>query len=127
MPTQKILAATQLNPPSSGGGVSWNLISADQVAVVNNGYICNKGTLLVLTLPATSSIGDVIGVAGMNAGLWKVAQGAGQIIHFGNKNTSTGTGGYLASVLTYDTIELLCITANNEWVVTRSIGNITVV
>jgi hypothetical protein len=109
-----------------GGGITWTVITGDQTAVINNGYICNKPSLLTLTLPAAAAAGSVIRVAGMNAGLWKVAQGAGQQIHFGNKDTTSGAGGYVASVLTRDSVELLCVVANNEWQIISSVGNLTV-
>ena len=93
---------------------------------VANGYLANKGTLLTLTLPATSAVGTTIRVAGMNAGLWLIAQSAGQSVKFGNQTTTTGAGGSMASVLTYDAVELVCIVADTGWVVVSSVGNITV-
>ena len=111
----------------SGGGITWSIITADQSAVVDNGYICNKGTLLTLTLPTTAAVNTRIRLAGMNAGLWKIAQNASQKIHFGNVTTTTGTGGYLASVHARDAVELICVVADLEWNVISSIGNITVV
>jgi hypothetical protein len=108
------------------GGIPWSIITADQAAAVGNGYVCNKGTLLTLTLPAVAAVGSVIRVAGMNAGLWKIAQNASGQIHFGNQDTTSGVGGYLASVLARDAVELVCVVANNEWNVVGSIGNITV-
>lgn len=113
--------------PTGGGGVTWTATTVDATMVVNNGYLANKGTLLTMTLPATSAVGTIIRISGMNAGLWKIAQAASQVIKFGNQTTTTGTGGYLASVLTYDTIELVCIVANTTWMVVNSIGNITVI
>ncbi len=113
--------------PSSS--FTWSVITADQNADVNNGYICNKAGLLTLTLPTTSAIGDIIEVTGMNTALgWKIAQNANQIIHFGNVNTTTGVGGSLASTLTYDGVRIVCNVANLEWIVIPGTqGNITVV
>lgn len=108
------------------GGITWSAITADQTATVNNGYLANKGTLLTLTLPTTSAVGTTVRIAGMNAGLWKVAQAAGQYIKYGNQATTVGVTGSLASVLTYDAVEIICIVADTGWVVTSSIGNITV-
>jgi hypothetical protein len=95
--------------------------------VVNKGVIANRGTLVTLTLPTTAEVGDTIEVAGKGAGLWKIAQNAGQTCHFGNSDTTTGVGGSLAATLQYDCIKLICITADTEFVVTHSVGNITVV
>lgn len=111
-----------------GSGFTWSVITADQSAAVNNGYICNKGTLLVLTLPTTAAVGSTIRVAGMNTGLWKIAQpNSGSKIHFGSRVTTTGTGGYLESTNRNDAIELVCIVANDEWTAISSVGNITIV
>lgn len=107
---------------------TWSVITADQSAAVNNGYICNKGSLLTLTLPTTSAVGNIIEVTGMNTALgWKIAQNANQVIHFGNSNTTTGASGSLASTLTYDSIRIVCNVANLEWIVLSAQGNITVV
>lgn len=110
----------------AGGGLPWSIVTVNANFTVNTGVLANKGTLLTMTLPTTAAVGDVIRIAGMNAGLWKIAQNAAGIIHFGNQNTTTGTGGSLASTLTYDAVELVCSVANNEWVVISSIGNITI-
>jgi len=110
----------------AGGGISWSEVTANTTMAVGTGSLANKATLLTLTLPATSAVGETVRVAGMNAGLWKVAQAANQYIKFGNQNTTTGTGGSLASVSTYDAVELVCIEANVGWVVVSSQGNITV-
>lgn len=112
---------------SAGSSFTWTVTTVNANMAVANGYLANKGTLLTMTLPATAAVGDIVEIAGMNAGLWKIAQNASGIIHFGNQNTTTGVGGSLASTATYDAVKLVCIVANNEWVVTSSIGTITVV
>ena len=107
--------------------LAFSVITADQTAAINTGYIANKGTLLTLTLPTTAAVGSVIRVSGMNAGLWKIAQNASGIIHFGKTDTTTGVGGYISSTLARDAVELVCCVANNEWNVISSVGNITIV
>src|SRR5215470_2549045 len=65
---------------AAGGGFTWSVITADQTAAVNNGYICNKSGLLTLTLPTTAAAGTLIEVTGMNTNLgWKIAQNASQV------------------------------------------------
>ena len=93
----------------------------------DNGYIANNASLVTMTLPVTCSVGDRIHVAGLGAGGWKIAQNASQVIHFGSSDTTTGTGGSLASTHRYDVIELLCVVTNNEYLVLSAQGNITVV
>jgi len=107
--------------------LAFSVITADQTAAINTGYIANKGTLLTITLPTTAAVGSVIRVSGMNAGLWKIAQNASGIIHFGKTDTTTGVGGYISSTLARDAVELVCCVANNEWNVISSVGNITIV
>jgi len=94
---------------------------------VNVGYIANNAGLVTLTLPTTSALGSVIEVVGKGAGGWRIAQNASGIIHFGNINTTTGTGGYLQSTLTYDAIRIVCTVADTEWTVLSVQGNITVI
>lgn len=93
---------------------------------VGNGYIANAAGSVGLTLPVTASAGDMIRIAGKGAGGWNIVQGAGQTIHFGNVDTTTGAGGSLASTDPNDCLELLCIVADT-WEVLSSIGNITIV
>lgn len=110
------------------GSFQWAVISADQTAAVNHGYICNKAGTLALLLPATSSVGDVIKVTGMNTALgWSITQGAGQVIHFGTSTTTVGALGSLSSSNIYDSVELVCNAVNTSWIVLNSVGNITVV
>ena len=109
-------------------GYIWNEITGTtQTMAVESGYIANNAALVTLTLPSTASIGDSVAVAGKGAGGWKIAQNAGQVIRAGSSSTTVGVTGYLQSTNQYDSIELLCITANTDWVVlTGPQGNITV-
>jgi hypothetical protein len=111
-----------------GGGITWNTVSGtSQSAAVNNGYITNNASLVTITLPSTASVGDIVEVAGKGAGGWTIAQNSGQVIHMDGVDSTTGTGGSLASTIRYDAVRLLCITANTDWLVLSGIGNLTVV
>lgn len=113
---------------SGAASFTWSVITVDQTAVVNNGYICNKAGTLALLLPAASVVGDLLEVTGINTALgWQVTQGAGQQIFFGNTNTTAGAGGSLTSSATRDSIRMVCVVANLTWQVLSSVGNITVV
>lgn len=108
--------------------VTWNEVTATSASMaVSNGYVANNAGVVTLTLPATAAFGDMIRVAGKGAGGWLIAQNAGQTIHFGSVDTTTGAGGSLASTLQYDVVELLCITQDTDFLVTNSVGNITYV
>lgn len=111
----------------AGSTFVWNEITtSSQQMQAANGYIANNASRVVLTLPATSSVGDEISVTGKGAGGWIIAQNAGQVIHFGTDNTTSGTGGSLASQNVFDGVNLVCITANSDWNVLTAQGNLTV-
>jgi len=93
---------------------------------VNSDYIANNAALVTLTLPAAAAVGDIISVVGKGAGGWLVAQNAGQTIHKAGASTTTGVGGSIASTAQYDSVEMVCITANTDFVVRSSEGTITV-
>jgi len=108
--------------------VTWNTVAGTSASMaVDNGYIANNGALVTLTLPAVAAVGDQIRVTGKGAGGWLIAQNAGQTIYFGTSTTTTGAGGSLASTAQRDGVELVCVTANNDFNVISAIGNLTVV
>ena len=90
---------------------------------VNTGFIANKPTTrTVLTLPATAAVGEIVEVIGKGASGWEVAQNAGQQIHFGIIDTTSGTGGKIQSADRNDVVKIMCLTANTEWSIIHSIG-----
>lgn len=108
--------------------VSWTEVTGtSQSMAVTKGYIANNAGLVTLTLPDTAAVGSIVAVVGQGAGGWKIAQNASEVIHFGSVNTTTGTGGSLASTNRYDCVELICTVANTEWVERNSVGTITIV
>lgn len=110
------------------GGMTWNeVVGVASGMTADNGYIANNAALVTLTLPAVIPLGCRVRITGKGAGGWLIAQNAGQSINFGILTTTPGVGGSLASTKTFDSIELLCITANTQFVVLSSIGNTTVV
>lgn len=112
----------------TSGGFAWTEVTGTTQAMAdNNGYIANNAGLVTLTLPAVAAIGDTVMVTGKGAGGWRVAQNAGQQIFFGTASTTIGAGGSLDSTQRRDTVELVCITANTEWNVIDSVGNLTVI
>jgi hypothetical protein len=103
----------------------WTEVTAASVnAAVQNGYILNNAGLLTVNLPGTCAVGDEIRLAGKGAGLYVVDAPAGDTIHYGNQDTSSG--GTLTATNRYDSIHLLCTAANSEWTVLNSVGNFTV-
>lgn len=107
--------------------VAWLNETQDTVLVSNYGYVADSGTLLTFTLPATASFGDIIKIQGFGVGGWKIAQNSGQSIVFGNRQTTTGTSGYLASTNANDSLTLICVSENLIWEVREPLGSITYV
>jgi hypothetical protein len=121
-------AAGSITIASTGGGLAWTDVAGiAQAMAVNSGYTANNAGLVTLTLPASAVYGSVFKVVGKGAGGWKIAQNAGQTIHFGSINTTAGAGGSLASTFRYDAIELVTTAADTDFTVQSSIGNITYV
>jgi hypothetical protein len=100
---------------SSGSGVGWNEVTTDTMTVSNAGYTTNSASLIHLTLPATSSYGDVIFVAGLGSGGWQITQGVGQSIIYGNVSSTVGSGGSMQSTNQYDCVHLYCAVPNLTW------------
>lgn len=112
----------------AASGITWTEVTGtSQTAAINNGYITNNAGLVTVTIPTTAPVGSIVRIAGKGAGGWKLAQNASEIIHFDGIDTTTGTGGSLASTVRYDAVEIVCIVADTEWVVISSIGNLTIV
>lgn len=125
---QALVVNSGLPAWASQSALSWSVVNgASQAAAINSGYIVNSATLSTITLPATAAIGSIIKIVGVGAGGWRVAQAAGQQIHFGNISNTAGTGGQLNSTHQRDCIRMCCIVADTTWQVTSSIGNIDVI
>lgn len=97
--------------------MTFTIVTANTTLAVDNGYITNSASKLDMTLPAVCAAGKRFRVAGRGTGGWKVKQNAGQVIHVNNVDTTTGTGGSVESNHRYDSLELLCILADTEFVV----------
>jgi hypothetical protein len=111
--------------PSTGAILNWIPVSTSQTMKTATGYIATSGTL-VLTLPVSSSVGQLLSVSLEGATSWQIAQNAGQQIRMGNTLTTSGTGGSLSSTAQGDTVTLVCSVSSTNWFVWSSQGNITV-
>jgi hypothetical protein len=119
-------AAGTINISGTGSGIGWTEVTGTtQSMSADAGYVASNAGLVTMTLPNLAAFGTVINVQGKGAGGWKIAQNAGQTIHFGNVDTTTGATGYLASTNRYDSIQLLCITANTDWAIMTTQGVVT--
>ncbi len=111
-----------------GGGLTWSVVTVNTTFTVNTGTIANKAGTLAMALPATSAVGDMLSITGINTATgWQITQASGQQIFFGNQNTTSGATGTLTSSAIRDGLTMVCVVANTTWNVISSIGNITVV
>lgn len=121
-------AGSTVTITATGTGFTWNEITGTSAAlVINNGYIANNAALITFTLPVTAAQGDTIQIVGKGAGLYTIAQNAGQVINFNASSTSSGIPGSLTSIEQFASLELVCTTTNTRWTALDSVGNFTVV
>ena len=113
----------------TGAGQAWAVITGSGTLVVDTGYVCvSPGGALVLTLPVTSSVGNVIEITLDGATSFQIAQNAGQSIRVGNQVTTVGVGGSLTTLKQGDSIRLVCSVANNRWnAMPGTMGSFTII
>lgn len=114
--------------PYPGGVIAWTDVGGtSQAMAANNGYTANNLSLVTFTLPASCGYGKIFRIVGKGLGLWRIAQNAGQTMHFGNLDTTTGASGYIESTQQYDAIELLCTVEDTDFtVINGPQGDLTV-
>ncbi len=70
---------------TGAGTFKWQtVLGTTQQAENNTGYFATNSSLVTITLPVTSNVGDVLRVSGSGLGGWKIAQNSGQTILAGN-------------------------------------------
>lgn len=100
---------------------------ATAVMVPFKAYRPTNASLTTFTLPASCPEGAVISIEGMGAGGWAIAQGAGQMIVYGDLSTTAGVAGKVSSLHERDVIKLRCIAADTTYQVISSIGNLDII
>jgi hypothetical protein len=113
----------------TGSGIGWTEVTGTtQAMTADSGYVSSNAGLVTLTLPTTSAFGTAISLVGKGAGGWRIAQNASQIVQVGNLASTTGVGGSVSSTNRFDSIDLICTTANTIWTtVGGTQGNLTIV
>lgn len=112
------VGANSITISGTGSGIGWNeIVASPQAMTADTGYVANTGGLLTFTLPVTAAFGTAIDLIGKGAGGWLIAQNAGQNIQVGNVSSTVGVGGSVASTNQYDSISLICTTADTTWTV----------
>jgi hypothetical protein len=107
---------------SRGSISAWEVITIDTNLTVNHGYITDGASQITYTLPTTADEGDLFKIVGKSTSGWRIDQNVGQTIYMGDVSTTTGTSGYINSTNGKDCIELVCVTADSDFVVSSSIG-----
>lgn len=108
--------ANSITISGTGSGIGWTEVpGTSQAMTADNGYVANNGGLVTLTLPVTAAFGTAINVMGKGAGGWIIAQNGGQNIQIGSVSSSVGAGGSVASTNRFDSISLICTTADTTW------------
>jgi len=115
-----VLTANSGAPPSwqpnSSGGLEWiEAPSASFTATVNTGYYTKGGTPIEMLLPEIAAAGTVIGIVGGGIG-WSIKPNAAQLIYVLDAVSATYPTGAVNSTSSFDAVELLCVTANTDWV-----------
>ncbi len=119
--------STGINISTGTGGIQYPGQSGNSGTFTMKAGLYNQvvgASLATATLPTTASIGQIFRIIGnlTAPGSWKIAQNAGQTIYSTAANTTTGTGGSLSANGIYDCIELVCTTANTDFVIVNSYG-----
>lgn len=119
-------ASNSITVASTGvGSMVWNDVAGTtQAAAVNQGYIISNASLTTVTLPATAAEGSTFAIAGKGAAGWVLQANTGQVINYGSSPTSSA--GSLASTNQWDSVTIVCVTANTTFSVIASQGILTV-
>jgi len=117
-----------LTVSATGAAFNWvEVTTTSQMMAVQTGYITNNAAAVTCTLPTSANIGDLVEIVGKGAGGFIIAQSASQQISILGQTTTAGVTGTVTPNEAGAAIRLVCITANNLWRATHSMGNFAVV
>jgi len=101
-----------------------NQASSSVTMVAGTTYVINNGASLVtLTVPVATAIGDVFNVIGQSSGKWLVQMNGGQTCNTGA--ASTTAAGSVAAGTRYDCLQMVCTVANTSFVLSNGYGTFT--
>jgi hypothetical protein len=112
----------------SVSGTAWSVVSSPSnpiTLVSGDGYIPKGAGGVIFLLPAVAAVGDTFNIAGYG-NLWTVTQNVLQSITLGAKTSTVGIFGSITATNIRDSVEIICVTANTEFQIINSIGNITI-
>jgi hypothetical protein len=106
------------------GSINWKIVTGSTQSATNkDGYVANSASRIDFALPATANLGDEFKIAGLGSGGWRISQGAGQTITFGDLTTTAGSGGRIDSTHQRDSATLIALSAT-EWQIIEAVGNL---
>jgi hypothetical protein len=77
----EVTATSYVCNGAPGPGITWVDVTGTAVlALLNTGYLADNISQVVITLPTSPAVGDLIQVSGIGAGGWRISQNAGQTI-----------------------------------------------
>ena len=118
------VAVWQKFATASGGQPVWTAVAGtSQTLVAGSAYVNFNSSLTTFTLPATAVFGQTYIISGFGSGGWLLAQNGGQSVILGSLTTTTGVTGSVASTNRYDTIQIVCITADTVFKIYDVNGN----
>lgn len=112
----------------TGGGMKSNSVAtASATGSTQNSYICSDSAQTTVSLPSTSSLGDMFLICGTsaNTGGWIVSQASGQQIFNGSNHTTSGATGYISTAAANTSALLICTAANTTWIAIATVGTVT--
>ena len=101
---------------STASSYSWvDQTTTSRTLSANTAYVSTSTAngLITYTLPATAAVGDTYRIVGKSTGGWVLQAAAGQVVNVGS--VATTTAGTVASSNAFDTVEIVCITANTAF------------
>jgi len=102
----------------------WNVVNGTVFMSASTGYIASGSSVVNFTLPTVASVGSIVEVGGYGSGGWSISYTTNQKIYFGNIITTTTTG-TLSSTAQGDSVKLLCVLANTDFLVLSAVGNLS--
>ena len=109
----------------SYSGIIWNIVNATTNISPNCGYISNQPGTINFYLPTQCNIGDMIYIATQGQSSiaeWTINQNAGQQIFSGASASTPGVSGGLYNNNQWDSVILVCVTANTQFAVLGGTG-----
>ncbi len=98
---------------ATGGNTTWVNQTATTVTMTVNSAYVNTSTAsaqVTYTIPAVAAVGDIFRIVGKSAGGWVLQANTGQTVQVGE--VACSTAGTWTNGGVFDSIELVCITAN---------------